>query len=130
MSGSAPSLAVVGFDLQVVVAPDEDGWIAQGVQIDCAAGGDTPEDAQKRFEHALGALLQAHLTNFGNLDKVLSPVNSANVWAELAQSAAASEWTYSHVSVHELLPAELDFFPFETIKYAQVQRYGQSPVAC
>ena len=130
MSGSAPSLAVVGIDLQVVVAPDEDGWIAQGVEIDCAAGGDTPEDAQERFEHALGALLQAHLSSFGNLEKMLSPVNSANLWAELALSASASEWTYSHVSVHKFLPAEIDFFPFKMIRYAQVQQHGQSPATC
>ena len=132
MSESAPSLTVVGIELQVVVAPDEDGWIAQGVEIDCAAGGDTPEDAQDRFEHALGALLQAHLSSFGNLEKMLSPVKSANMYAELALSASASEWTYSHVSAHKFLPAALDFFPFKRIKYAQVVQvqHGQSSAAC
>ena len=129
MSGSAPSLAVVGIALQVVVAPDEDGWIAQGVEIDCAAGGDTPEDAQERFENALGALLQAHLSSFGGLEKMLSPVNPANMWAELARSVSASEWSYSHVSVHKLLPADVSF-PFETITYAQVHQHGQSPATC
>lgn len=126
-------MAIVGIiELQVVVAPDEDGWIAQGLEIDYAAGGDSPDDARLRFEHGLRELIQVYLTDFGGIEKMIVPA-ATNVWADLLRNAPAARWSFPSVSVHEFLPAEVQFFPFKGIRYAQaptVGMHGQPSAVC
>ena len=47
-------------NLQVVVAPEGDFWVAQALEIDYAAAGDSPDDAVTRFEAGLESTLKLH----------------------------------------------------------------------
>ena len=111
-------MAIVGLlDLQVVVAPDGDGWIAQGLEIDYAAGGDSPDDARMRFGHGLRALIQLHLETHGGIDALIVPA-SLEAWKDLMPAELDSEeWFYSTVSFHKFLPPGIRYFPFANIRY-------------
>ena len=115
---SQKELAIVGIlDLQVVVAPDGDGWIAQGLEIDYAAGGDSPDDARTRFGHGLRALIHIHLEKNGVIDALIVPA-SLESWKDLLPAGMDSEhWLYSTVSFHKFLPPGIKYFPFANIRY-------------
>ena len=74
--------------LQVIVAADGDGWVAQGIEIDYAAGGDNPADAMNRFAVGLEATAQASLSNHGNLTAFLRPTKIED-WLPLIITSAA-----------------------------------------
>ena len=112
MMDSAPAEATVGIlDLQVVLAKDGDGWVAQGIELDYAACGSSKEDVKARFERGLGATIQAHLNHFGDIDRLIVP--AAPPWTQLLP--AADQMRYSHVSHHRFFPPVS--FPFGKIVY-------------
>ena len=112
---SSPDLALVGiFDLQVVIARDGEGWVAQGLEVDYAVGGDSVEDVQARFGQGLRATVQAHLERFGHLENFIVPA-VRDAWSSLL--TGAQEWKYTHVSLHQLGITERDSFPFRDIKF-------------
>lgn len=113
-------LAVVGiFDLQVLVARDDDSWVAQGVEIDYAVCGTSLDDVRERFQLGLSKMIQAHFGKFGNLDGLLQPA-PLEVWTNLVRSQPpAQEWLYTTVSVHKFIdPQRVNEIPFASIKYA------------
>lgn len=63
--------AVIVNSLRVLIIPDGKGWFAQGLEIDYASGGDSLEDAKKRFQVGLEATIHEHLKIFGNLDRLI-----------------------------------------------------------
>ena len=109
-------MAVVGiFSLQVVLAPEGDSWIAQAIELDYAAAGDSQEDVRRRFEDGLCATIQEHFKIFGDLDNFLQRRPPTEDWLELLKQKAEAQW-YSQVSVHRFVPPK-QFFPFGEIKY-------------
>ncbi len=112
--------ALVGiFDLQVVVAPDDDAWIAQGIEIDYATAGSSPDDVRARFGQGLCTLIQAHLDRFGNIERMIESA-PLSTWAEFVEKQGdQQQWQYSSVSIHDYLPPNLQYFPFGNIKYAE-----------
>lgn len=112
--------ALVGiFNLQVILAPDGDSWIAQALELDYAAAGDNLEDAKRHFESGLLATLQEHFRIFGDLDKFLERKPARENLLSLMKIKAKAEY-YSQVSMHEYeLPPEFGDvqFPFANIRY-------------
>ena len=91
--------------LQVIIAADGDGWVAQGIEIDYAAGGDSPTDAKERFQIGLEATARASLETNNNLSAFLRPAN-INTWMPLVVKGAASKGTFrsetDHVDMREV----------------------------
>jgi hypothetical protein len=58
-------------NLRVLVCKEDGEWLAQGVEIDYAASGDTISEAQRRFEKGLRATVHLHLTRFQSIEKLL-----------------------------------------------------------
>ena len=59
--------------LRVVVWQNDDGWMAQGLEIDYAAGGVSIEDVMERFSTGLALTLRENQQAFGTVDRVLKP---------------------------------------------------------
>ena len=93
--------------LQVVLAKDGDGWVAQGIELDYAACGSSTDNVRDRFERGLRATIHAHLDRFGDLDRLFTPTPS-ETWMRLI--AAEHQKRGSHVSPHRFFsPAPLPF---------------------
>lgn len=113
MMDAAPTKATVGIlNLQVVLAREGNGWVAQGIEIDYAACGASKDDVKERFESGLCATIQAHLDRFGDVDQLLTPT-PVETWRRLLP--AEEQMRYSHVSQHQFFPPV--FFPFGKIMY-------------
>ena len=111
---STASVLVGIFGLQVVIAKDGDGWVAQGIEVDYAVGGESVEDTQKRFEVGLCESIHAHLSKFGHLDNFIIPADYT-LWKGLL--AGSQEWQHTSVSLHNLADQQLEW-PFSEIKFA------------
>lgn len=59
--------------LRVIVWQTIDGWMAQGLEIDYAAGGTSVEDVMDRFVDGLAMTLHLNQKNYGTIEKVLKP---------------------------------------------------------
>ena len=62
---------VVVAGLHVLLAPDGDGWHAQGLQIDYAASGTTIEEVKDAFVRGFVGTIRANLKRFGSIDRLL-----------------------------------------------------------
>ena len=75
--------------LQVIVAPEGRSWVAQGLEIDYAAAGDTERQARLAFLAGLGATAQAHLERNGNLAELNTPA-APETWVPLVTAQAGA----------------------------------------
>jgi hypothetical protein len=119
-----PVTTVVGvLGLQVIIAPDGNQWVAQAIQIDYAAGGDSEEDAKLRFEMGLEATIHEHLKMFGHLDNLLVPA-PAELWRPLFKKKSLQR--YNQVSVHHYSPLteSCDQFPFGGLEFFKASEEG------
>ncbi len=57
--------------LRVLVTSNEDGWVAQGLEIDYAAGGTSVQDVLERFATGLACTLDEHFKAFGTVEGML-----------------------------------------------------------
>lgn len=67
------SMSDVGACLRVVVWENEQGWMAQGLEIDYAACGDSKQDVIERFVTGLTVTLEENYRIFGHANNVLKP---------------------------------------------------------
>lgn len=92
---------IVGIgNLRVVICPDEDGWFAQGLEIDYAASGSTIPQVKKNFQTGLRGTINLHLQLYGNIESILTPAPS-EIWKDVYWSKSGKEYRFSQVSVHE-----------------------------
>ncbi len=109
---------VVGIgNLRVTIVPDGDFWFAQGLEVDYAAQGSSPEDARKQFEDGLMATVQEHLKIYGTIEKLLE-VAPTEVWKNLMLNTSAIHSRFSQVSVHQVIR---DVLPFQAIEYLELR---------
>lgn len=115
--GGATTTIVGILDLQVIVAPQGKLWVAQALEIDYAAAGESPEDAKKRFEDGLCATIHEHLRVFGTLSRLTQSTPAPDEWFSLVKKGKLEE--YTQVSIHDFLPDKIDklLLPFGQIKY-------------
>lgn len=59
--------------LRVIVWENEDGWMAQGLEIDYAAAGNSLEDVMESFAKGLAFTLHENQKAFGSVERVLKP---------------------------------------------------------
>jgi predicted RNase H-like HicB family nuclease len=106
--------AVVGIlDLQVILAKEDGYWIAQAIELDYAAYGDTEDEAKRNFENGLRLTIQDHFDEFGDLDNMIRRQAPPELWRDLAIKGGSKGRMYSQVSIH---PIDLPI-PFGQIKY-------------
>jgi hypothetical protein len=65
--------------LRVLLFQEGDHWIAQGLEVDYTAAGDSVNDVRMRFEQGLGLTIGAHLEKYDSLDRLLKPA-PAEIW--------------------------------------------------
>lgn len=110
--------AVVGIeDLRVVISNDEDCWVAQAIELDYCAAGESEIDVQERFEHGLRATIQCHLERYGDLKRFLKAAPLEN-WVDLLAEDGSSEQSFTQVSFHIFTrPTAQTKFPFRRIAF-------------
>ena len=99
--------------LRVVVWQNDDGWMAQGLEIDYAAGGVSIEDVMERFSTGLALTLRENQKAFGTVDRVLKPA-PAELWKPFltGQAQPPNRRLYReklHKALEEL--AQVDLLP-------------------
>ena len=111
---------IVGIgNLRVVIIQDGKFWFAQGLEIDYAAEGSSPEEVKKTFEEGLCGSIHEHLRVYGTIEKFLIPAPS-ELWKELLFDPIADVNRYSQLSWHEELSEKpMPNLPFERINYLQ-----------
>jgi hypothetical protein len=113
--------AVVIWNLSVLIVPDEGFWFAQGLEINYGAQGNTPEDAQKRFQDGLAKTIHQHLKVHGNIEKLLKFAPSS-ILREAAQFKSSIK-PFAQVSFHGVLDAGArNAIPFDGIDYRVLQQ--------
>ncbi|MCL4848090.1 MAG: hypothetical protein KJ066_16230 [Acidobacteria bacterium] len=101
---------VVGFgNIRVVLQKDDDGWFAQGLEVDYAAEGDSLEEVKRAFEQGFFATIDTHLRMFGGIEGLLRPA-PVEVWTDVLTNPSQIR-RFSHISLHQLL------LPFQGIEY-------------
>ena len=88
--------------LQVIISPDGEGWIAQGLEIDYAAGGPTLAKVKKNFEKGLKGTIKLHLKMYETIDKLLKTAPNS-VWKD-SYWAKNKHYTFTQVSFHSGIP--------------------------
>lgn len=99
-------------ELKVVVLSDEEGFFAQGLEIDHDAQGTTLEAVRANFEAGLAGLVRQRLSAHGKLDGLLKPT-PADTWANLWD--AGKVYTVSSVSLQSR--QGLSRLPYAGISY-------------
>jgi hypothetical protein len=111
--------------LQVILAPEAGMWVAQAIEIDYAAAGDSLEDVKERFEDGLASTIHTHLEMFGNLDSLIVPAPPKQ-WRDLWEQKGKRLSRFSQTTLHQVVERSefenlAQFFPFETINYYTTQ---------
>jgi hypothetical protein len=82
--GSSPELAI-----RVWLFRDGKHFIAQGIDVDYVACGQTRDDAERHFAEGFAATVEAHLEEFGNLDRFIKPA-PPQVFSQFHRAVRAS----------------------------------------
>ena len=111
--------AVVVDTLRVVLVQDDDGWFAQGLELDYAASGHDLDDVKQRFEQGLAATFNEHLRVYGTVENFLkvAPQDAWDLWLN-----ADKRYAFTCTSVHDLadtVETEQPRLPFSGIAYLQ-----------
>ena len=85
--------------LTVLITQEEDSWIAQGIEINYFAYGDSVEDAQDAFEIGLFETVKAYLNRNGNIISMLqwAPAEILNEYYGDPQ-----EFSFTMIGAHEV----------------------------
>jgi hypothetical protein len=93
---------VVGIgNLRVLITEDEGAWLAQGLEIDYFAEGESMETAQAAFQSGLLATIREHLKIHGHIKNLLT-VAPEEVWQGFYSSRSCH--VHSQVHVFEVGP--------------------------
>jgi hypothetical protein len=110
-------------NLQVILVNECGMWVAQALEFDYAAGGETKADVKQRFEQGLRETIQQHFKMFGNLDKLLTTKPAPEYTLDLLNNPKLVH-KYSCVSKHSFTPpastgAADVTFPYGQISYVE-----------
>jgi hypothetical protein len=112
------SFHVVGIGhLRVIVLKREGFWFARGLDIDYAAQGTTLSEVKKNFERGLEKTIDLHLNEFGNIEKLLTPM-PLDARKRLIYSPSL-RYEYSQVSTHRLSEKLKTLLNSEAITFIQ-----------
>ena len=105
--------------LQVIVARDDDGWAAQAIEVDYAAGGNSADDVRRRFLMGLGARAAEELRKTGTLAQLKTPAAPED-WIGLVTGTDA---TVARVE-REPLALRSVGLTFDTVAYILIEPAG------
>ena len=105
-------------NVRVLLKEDGQFWVAQGVEIDYFAQGETLEQAQKNFGLGLASTVRLYLKHHQSIGPMLkwAPVE---VYKSLMDGA---EYRFTQVSLHEIAPEqdlEIADLPFNGIAFGR-----------
>lgn len=103
--------------LRVLIMHDGPHWVAQGVEIDYAAAGDSLADVQARFQRGLIGTIREHLKKYESIDRILKYAPEAARKPLIDNQ----EFEFTTVSFHDLTGEQTDGLPFGNIVYMQPQ---------
>jgi hypothetical protein len=104
--------------LHVLLTPDEDGWFAQGLEVDYAATGDSVDAVKSNFSSGLALTVHEHLKLFGNIKKFLK-VAPQEAWEEYYSAPnEAIRQAFTTIQLHDVSGNEVAF-PFDDILYVK-----------
>lgn len=114
-------------NFRVIVKESNGGhWFAQGLEIDYAAEGTSPDDVKVRFERGLAATLSEHINRARPFERFWDPAPQ-EVWREVVTSVSVKRLRYSTV-VHDI-PQKLKdglpngfVFPYDGIEYLREEK--------
>ena len=108
---------VVGIgNIRVLITRDGNFWFAQGVEIDCFAQGDTPEEAMKNFGLGFAVTVGMYLEHHESIGPMLK-------WAPMEvykPLMEGSQYRFTHVSLHEIAPEQqlqVEDLPFTGLSF-------------
>lgn len=88
--------------LRVLITREGGVWFAQGLEIDYAASGTSLEDVKDRFSRGFCMTVQAHLEQFGTIDKLLKFAPSEALEPFAPQGGDVRMEHFSTVMEHEV----------------------------
>jgi hypothetical protein len=103
------------WNLHVLIMKDGKFWVAQGLEIDYLAQGDTVPEAKKNFEYGLEATIDLNLRMYGNIAGLL--IFAPNEVLKEAARKKDSIRLYSQETLHELGVMSQKALPFDGISY-------------
>jgi hypothetical protein len=106
--GDGINLVAIG-GLRVIIKPDGDRFVAQGLEIDYAADGDSLADVQEAFANGLKLTLQENVRLNGSIAPMLRPA-PVEIWAEFLACAAEQKYKHSQTSLGEIAGMKLNFY--------------------
>lgn len=80
----------VSIALRVWLYEEANMWVAQGIDIDYAAAGESLDDVKDRFGRGLIASVEANLDEFGTLEHLCKRAPD-DIWRAFFESAAEAE---------------------------------------
>ena len=100
-------------NLTVLITKENESWIAQGIEINYFAYGDSIEDVQEAFEIGLFETAKAHLNRNGNIIPMLewAPGKILNKYYENLQ-----EFSFTMIGTHTVEEADM---PVGQIRFMQ-----------
>ena len=95
-------IAIVGsFHMKVLVTNEGDHWIAQGLDMDYIAQGNTLEEVKKEFEDGMAATIHEYL-KVGSVEKFFTPPEGMWEQAFADPSKIKMIKELSQVSIHRI----------------------------
>jgi hypothetical protein len=106
----------------VLITKHEDGWVAQGLEIDYAIDGSSVEDVKKRFEQGLTLTVKANLRVHRNITRLLSNIAPPAIWAKFFAAVPPDVRHKSNLITVRTLPRQRQpVLPFDRIIFAQAE---------
>ena len=106
--------------LHVLISQDDTGSFAQGLEIDYASAGQTPEEARDNFETGLSLTVEEHLKLHGHLEHFLK-LAPQEVWNDYYEESKTKLQTYSVIELFDLAPSLTSMedigFPYKCIEF-------------
>jgi hypothetical protein len=114
--------------LRVLLSKDDDGWFAQGLEIDYASSGESLDEVKANFAHGLLLTVHEHLRMHGSIERLFKP-GPSDSWAEYLTAQSKDDCVkqkystiqFHDVSEHKALASEVSGrpvrFPFDTIHF-------------
>ncbi|MGA3026969.1 MAG: hypothetical protein ABSF98_19605 [Bryobacteraceae bacterium] len=108
--------AVAIWNLHVLLIPSGSNWVAQGVEIDYVAQGDSIEGAKHNFEHGLESSIDLNIRMYGNIEGLLT-FGPDEVLREAVLHRGTQYKVYSQLTAHDMSERYRQVLPFNNVVF-------------
>lgn len=107
-------------NLRVLITKHEDGWLAQGLEVDYSIDGATADEVKRRFEEGLSRTVEAHLRIYKHARQVMT-IAPQSIWDKFFAAVPPDLQHSSGLITVRVVPSSKHrVIPFDRIIYAQV----------